>query len=477
MLHPADLVTPRVASGYRAGLRQSTSAAASADFATDISYTEYGSAACTLAIASDNTVFIAPVFTTDGIGVLRSVDLGMSWNATVPDEIRHRRNPPQLYFDDLDERMYLHAGRFGAVPTHPSRSGFDVSVSVDRGQTWRTREVAAQARFGAKVFAGPRTSSNAAVSGRSAPSMSGRSTGSEFGRVAYLSAPAPFAARVRPLINVSRQVVWRSYDGGLEWEVAGGFDLDPKNIPGLPDGEYIAFGKGVVAPDGTVYLGGRYGRRFALAVSRDEGVTWDVRMVAGSALAKYHNALHFSLLGSRYPLPESLAVDDDGTVYALWPDRDGLLHAAWSSDGAVSWSRPVVVSAPGVRDARFGAITATGSGKVGISYYGRSEGRAFHGFIAQCRDFRAADPVFVGGKYNEPDAPLFPNGFRPGLSRFALGADPREIVRVCFAPNGELLAGAVMHMRGKNRQRPWAVRSEHTRMQAVLGRLGRLRQP
>lgn len=197
---------------------------------------------------------------------------------------------------------------------------------------------------------------------------------SRTGRVTYLSAPTPFAVRVRPLINVTRQVIWRSFDGGVKWEVAGGFDIDSKNIPGLPSREYVSFGKGVVGPDGTVYIGGRYGRRFAVAVSRDEGLTWDVRMVPGSALAKYHNAVHFLLLGSRYLLPESMAVDDDGNVYAVWPDRDGLLHAAWSSDGAVNWSRPVVVSAPGVRDARFGAITATGSGRVGIAYYGREKG-------------------------------------------------------------------------------------------------------
>ena len=256
--------------------------------------------------------------------------------------------------------------------------------------------------------------------------------------------------------------------------MAGGFDIDPKNIPGLPSREYVTFGKGVVGPDGTIYIGGRYGRRFAVAVSRDEGLTWDVRMVPGSALAKYHGPLHFLLLGSRYLLRESTAVDDDGNVYVVWPDRDGLLHAAWSSDGAVTWSRPAVVSAPGVRDARFGAITATGSGRVGIACYGRERGRAFHGFIAQCRDFRTNRPVFVGGKYNEPDAPLFPRGFCSGFRDVVSGHALNEIVRVHFAPDGDLVVGAAMQMRGKNRQRPWAARSERTEMQAVLGRLGRI---
>ena len=450
----AGVVTPRVASGYRAGLRSSTNAAASADFVTDISYTEYGSAACTLGVASDNTVFVAPAFTVDGIGVLRSSDFGKSWHASVPEGVQLSRNRPYLYFDDVDERLFLHAGRFDAVPPHPLRTGFILAVSDDRGQTWRTRKVASKARMDAKVFAGP--------------------SNSRAGRVTYLSAPTPFAVRVRPLINVTRHVVWRSFDGGVKWEVAGGFDIDPKNIPGLPSREYVAFGKGVVGPDGTVYIGGRYGRRFAVAVSRDEGLTWDVRMVPGSALAKYHNAVHFLLLGSRYLLPESMAVDDDGNVYVVWPDRDGLLHAAWSSDGAVSWSRPVVVSAPGVRDARFGAITATGSGRVGIAYYGREKGRAFHGFIAQCRDFRTGGPVFVGGKYNEPDAPLFPYGFCSGVPGFGFGRSLNELVRVHFAPNGDLVTGAAMQMRGRNRQRPWAARSEHTEMQAVLGRLGRI---
>ncbi|WP_143546880.1 sialidase family protein [Rhodococcus sp. 06-235-1A] len=447
-------MTPRVASGYRAGLRSSTIAAASADYVTDISYTEYGSAACTLGVAADNTVFLAPAFTVDGIGVLRSSDFGKSWRASVPQGVQNSRHRPYLYFDDVDDRLFLHAGRFDAVPPHPLRTGFTLGVSDDRGETWRTRKVASKARMDAKIFAGP------CVSGE--------------GRVTYLSAPTPFAVRVRPLVNVTRQVIWRSYDGGVKWEVAGGFDIDPKNIPGLPSREYVSFGKGVVGPDGTVYIGGRYGRRFAVAVSHDEGLHWDVRMVPGSALARYQNPLHFLLRGSRYLLPESTAVDDDGNVYAVWPDRDGLLHAACSSDGAVSWSRPVVVSAPGVRDARFGAITATGSGRLGIAYYGRERGRAFHGFIAQCRDFRTGRPVFVGGKYNEPDAPLFPHGFFNGFRDVALGRSRNEIVRVQFAPNGDLLTGAAMQMRGRNRQRPWAARSERTEMQAVLGRLGRI---
>ncbi|MGV8874315.1 MAG: sialidase family protein [Rhodococcus sp. (in: high G+C Gram-positive bacteria)] len=447
-------MTPRVASGYRAGLRSSTNAAALADYVTDISYTEYGSAACTLGIAADNTVFLAPAFTVDGIGVLRSTDFGETWRASVPEGVQNSRHRPYLYFDDVDDRLFMHAGRFDAIPPHPLRSGFTLGVSDDRGETWRTRKVASKARMDAKIFGGPRISSS--------------------GRVAYLSAPTPFAVRVRPLINVTRHVIWRSFDGGVKWEVAGGFDIDPKNIPGLPSREYVAFGTGVVGPDGTVYIGGRYGRRFAVAVSRDEGQHWDVRMVPGSALAKYRNPLHFMLSGSRYLLPESIAVDDDGNVFVVWPDRDGLLHAAWSSDGAVSWSRPVVVSAPGVRDARFGAITATGSGRVGIAYYGRERGRAFHGFIAQCRDFRTGSPVFVGGKYNEPDAPLFPRGFCSGVRDFALGHSLNENVRVHFAPNGDLLTGAAMQMRGRNRQRPWAARSERTEMQAVLGRLGRV---
>lgn len=447
-------MTPRVASGYRAGLRSSTNAAALADYVTDISYTEYGSAACTLGVATDNTVFLAPAFTVDGIGVLRSTDFGQSWRASVPQGVQNSRHRPYLYFDDVDDRLFMHAGRFDAVPPHPLRTGFTLGVSDDRGETWRTRKVASKARMDAKIFGGPRTSGT--------------------GRVTYLSAPTPFAVRVRPLINVTRHVIWRSFDGGVKWEVAGGFDIDPKNIPGLPSREYVAFGTGVVGPDGTVYIGGRYGRRFAVAVSHDEGLHWDVRMVPGSALAKYHNLLDLLLRGSRYLLPESMAVDDDGNVFVVWPDRDGLLHAAWSSDGAVSWSRPVVVSAPGVRDARFGAITATGSGRVGIAYYGRERGRAFHGFIAQCRDFRTGSPVFVGGKFNEPDAPLFPHGFCSGFRDFALGHSLNENVRVHFAPNGDLLTGAAMQMRGRNRQRPWAARSERTEMQAVLGRLGRI---
>lgn len=456
-------MTSRPPAGYRAGLRQSTDSAAPADYVTDISYTEYASAGCTVGITSDNAVYVAPVFTTDGVGVLRSDDAGQSWHAVVPEAGSHRRSGAYLYVDAHEDRVLFHTARFGATPAALGASGFDLSICDEpggHGATWRTRKVASKARNWGKMFAGP--------------TVAGRTNVGSPDRVTYLSAPTPFSTRIRPWTRAQRQLIWRSYDGGRKWEIAGGFDIDPSVVPGLPAGELVVFGKGVVGPDGTVYLGGRYGRRFAVAVSRDEGETWSVDMVPGSALARYRNPVHYALCGWQLLLPEPIAVDSDGNVYVLWPDRDGILHAAWSSDGASTWSRPVVVSAPSVRTTRCGAITATGSGRVGISYYGNEKGREYHGFLAQCREFRSSSPLFVGGKYNEPDAPLYPKGFDRGYRRMLFGGNINEFLGVRFTPDGVLVTAAAMQMTGRNGGRPWAVRSARSATQAVVGRLGRL---
>lgn len=448
-------MTPKPALGYRAGVRRSVGVAVAAEYVTDISYTEFASAECSLGVTADKTLFIAPAFTTNGVGVLRSDDDGTTWKALIPDGNRHRRIQPHLYLDPETDRLFFHTAQFDVMPPNPTGSGFDMSVSADGGQTWTTKKVARKARDWAKVFGGPRVGSP--------------------GRVVYMSAPTPFSTRVRPIARADQQVVWRSYDGGERWEVAGRFDIDPSVLPGVDDSEYVVFGAGVVAPDGSVYIGGRYGTAFAVASSDDEGRSWTVRVVPGSRLQKYRNPLHYVLFGSDLLLPHPIAVDQDGSLYAVWPDPRGPLYGAWSSDGGRSWSRPVVVSEPSVRSTRLGVITATGHGRVAIAYYGRGRGRAMRGHVARSNDFRLRDPVFVGGSFDDENAPLYPYGFDPGYLGIVFGGNLNEIVGVQFGPDDEVLVSAAMQMRGRNKKRPWAVMSRRAGTQAVLGRLTRRR--
>lgn len=432
-------MTPRPAHGYRAGARRSVGAAVAADYVTDISYTEFASADVTVGVSYSSAIYLGPAFTVNGVGILRSVDNGETWKASVPDGSPHRRTGPCLHLDS--DRLYFLTARFGVMPGSITKSGFDLSVSDDGGSTWITTYVASKARERAETFSGPRVASP--------------------GRVVYLTAPTPLSTTFRSVVGVKRQTIWRSFDGCARWEVAGGFDIDPKAIRSVPDHEHVVFGSGVVAPDGTVYLGGRYGSAFAVAASRDEGVTWTVGIVPGSRIRKGRRSIRSLLSGPDNSVPQSIAVDDDGTIFAVWPDPRGTLRAAFSSDAGTSWSQPVVVTEPTVT-ARLGVVTATGAGRIAIAYYGREGGRAMRGLVAFCKDFRVDEPVFVGGRFDDEDAPLYPRG-----------CSPDGMIRVRFAPDGDVLVSATMQMRGKNKHRPWSVMSTRAGTQAVLGHLAR----
>lgn len=450
-------MTSKPALGYRARARSSVAVAVAAEYSTDIAYTGFASAECTLGIASDGTIVVAPAFTTDGVGVLKSADNGVSWEPSVPVGAGHRRIQPHLYLDEETDRLYFHTARFDVMPPNPMGAGFDMSVSGDGGRTWTSKRVARQARDWAKVFGGPRVGS------------------SREGRVIYMSAPTPFSTRVRPVARATHQTIWRSYDGGERWEIAGRFGIDPSTLPGVGDSEYVVFGSGVVAADGTVYIGGRYGTTFAVAVSDDEGETWSIRVVPGARLRKYHNPLHYVLIGSDFLLPHPVAVDDDGSLYAVWPDPHGILRGAWSADGGRTWSRPVVVSDPSVRTTRLGVVTASGSGRIAIAYYGRATGRAMRGYVARCNDFRVQGPVFVGAAFDDEDAPLYPYGFDPGYTSILFGGNLNEILGVRFTSNDDVVVSAAMHLRGPNKMRTWSEKSRRAGTQAVLGRLERRR--
>jgi hypothetical protein len=202
-------------------------------------------------------------------------------------------------------------------------------------------------------------------------------------------------------------------------------------------------GHGVVGPSGTMVVGGQLGSQFAVAVSHDSAANWAARTVPGSRVESRRSAAPaLGRRGSRRALENSVAVDADGAIYAMWPDPRGMLYAAWSSDGGTRWSGPVVVSAPTLRTARFGAIVAADSGRIAIAYVGREKGRIRpSAYLFECKDFSVEDPVFVGGRFDDADRPIDIRGSaRSGL---ALG----------FDVDGDVTVSAVVRTRWAQRIR------------------------
>jgi len=123
-----------------------------------------------------------------------------------------------------------------------------------------------------------------------------------------------------------------------------------------------ATGHGAVAPDGTVYLPRGYCGRPFVAISDDEGDTWERVQVAGSGIAvgpgpgEEHEA--------------SVAIDANGTVYYTWQAADRLPYLAVSRDRGKTWSKPVLISPPGVDEGWDPFIDVGDPGRVAISYVG-----------------------------------------------------------------------------------------------------------
>jgi hypothetical protein len=418
--------------------------------------TGYGSAEPSLAIVMDGTIFLAPIFTPQGNGLLRSRDNGATWEVLIPrfeGERYHNRAQPFLYLDQTTERLFFHTTLLNFMP--PSlRRGFNMTWSDDQGDTWNHLKVAEDAYDWLKVYGGPPVSSHT----------------DGYPNILYMSAPTPISTRFWPLFYPRKQQVYRSLDGGRTWSKAGALSLDPTDIPGCSHREWVIYGAGVVAKDGTVFIAGRRGPHLGLGISKDEGMTWTVRDVPGSKLLKYWNIMQVGVVNGNYVIPEPLALDAEGNLYAVWPDEKDLLRMAYSTDMGETWSEPVVVSAPGVKHIRYGMLATGAHGKVAIAYYGSRNNIRYDGYIAESNNAMDPEPVFWSATVNDPSDPLYRYGFNVGYLGMYRGGDLNEIVHVRYAPDGDVWASFCKRMPPFS---PGWDRASHARskLQAVVGRL------
>jgi hypothetical protein len=112
-----------------------------------------------------------------------------------------------------------------------------------------------------------------------------------------------------------------------------------------------------VAPDGTVYLPNKgCGTSQAVVVSEDNGLTWEVRKILGSASS-----------GS----DPSVGVGSSGRVYFGYADGDTNAAISMSNDNGKTWSNPLDVGASfGINNVVFPAVVAGDNNRAAFAFLG-----------------------------------------------------------------------------------------------------------
>jgi hypothetical protein len=305
--------------------------------------------------------------------VSRSADLGAHWDRVLPGTAgqpvpSHGGLTDWLSVDPETSRVWY------ASPTLPC--GATISWSDDDGQTWSHN-----------LDSGcPDQGANELIEG---PAPAGGEQPAGYPHVVYYCANAGEV----PLGDQSFLVCQKSLDGGTTFAFVGG---TPDQVPPASQcGTVVRETRpGIVGRDGVLYFPQDVcgqGTRLRLAVSADEGRTWQTRPVFDTTIQDLY--------------PPAIAVDADNDLYLAWKGAGGLPYLTVSRDRGASWSAPLEVGAPGVTEIRRLAVTAREPGHAAISYLGSTDGgTTFNAYITESRDAHAANPTFWSAPVNNPAA-------------------------------------------------------------------------
>jgi hypothetical protein len=305
--------------------------------------TENNAAEPTLAVTKDGTIFFVGLAGAQASVLLRSTDGGETFQdagLNISGAPNVATLDPFIYLDKATDRLFN-------VDFVPPCS--PVVHTDDNGETYESGAVCNHTDH-QNLFAGPPRSSTPA----GYPNL-----------VYYCSIDGGLLFAFGTFTACSKSI-----DGGTTFVRTGTppFTDDPaqeggsQGVPGHCGG---AVGHGAVGPDGTVYLPRGWCGQPYVAISEDEGLTWEKVQVADIGMAVGPGQEEHEM---------NVAVDPDGNVYATWIAQDRLPHLAISRDRGRTWSTPLMVAPPGVNEAFYAGVDVGAPGRIAINFYGTTNG-------------------------------------------------------------------------------------------------------
>ncbi|MGH2805999.1 MAG: sialidase family protein [Actinomycetota bacterium] len=319
--------------------------------------------------------------------VVVSRDGGRSWDEVTP-QTHALTQDPFLYVDARTGRTFTADLQDPACAT--------VSHTDDVGRSWTTSE-ACGLNDHQNISAGPPVTS---------PTVG-------YPNVVYMCA---VDAGLGTYSTVSACL--KSLDGGITWVRTGSpaYTADPRHeqgnfgIPGLCGG---TTGHGYVDSKGTLYLPSGWCGQPYLAISKDEGATWERIQVADNGMP--------GIEGGEFEHEAAVAVDATGNIYYFWTARNRLPYLAVSRDEGKSFSKPMMVGPPGLKEAWGPTMDVGATGKIALAYIGSTNapggksptGRGplyktvtWNGYITTSIDALSNKPRFFTASVNRASDPL-----------------------------------------------------------------------
>jgi hypothetical protein len=137
----------------------------------------------------------------------------------------------------------------------------------------------------------------------------------------------------------------------------------------------------------------------------------------------------------------SLAVDTADNVYAVWQDRAyRLVFLSASTDHGRTWSTPIMMAPPGVREVNFPTIVAGDPGRIAVLFPGsesanfEDETRPWNLYVVMSTNALAADPVFTWTTANDPGDPVHRGSCGPGRCDAADGGSMFDFLDIQVSP-------------------------------------------